>query len=51
MHAHLYDGLDKVLCRVVKVLYLHATIYKVSIIFGKESLINEKNDKVTNCVP
>ena len=41
MHALLNDGLDKVLCKMRKSL-IFATLYEVSIIFGKDRLINAK---------
>ena len=47
MHAYLNDGLDKVVCRMLKSLTF-PTLYKVSIIFGKESFINAK--KVLNSI-
>ena len=47
MHALLNNGLDKVLWRMRKSL-IFATLYKVSIIFGKESFINAK--KVLNFI-
>ena len=47
MHALLNNGLDKVLWRMRKSL-VFATLYKVSIIFGKESFINAK--KVLNFI-
>ena len=41
MHALLNDGLDKVLCKMRKSL-IFATLYEVSIIFGKDRFINAK---------
>ena len=41
MHALLRDGLDKVLCRIVESL-VFATLYELSIFWGKESYINAK---------
>ena len=46
-YAFLIDGLDKVLCRMHKSLIIE-TLYKVSIVFRKESFRNAK--KVLNFI-